>query len=1021
MRVMPRRGLALLLAASSAACSLHGTIVSAQLPTPQLTSIYPPGAKQGAAVDLAVAGADLDDGDRLLFSHPGIVATPKLSDPSEFVKGQKPVPGAFRVQVAPDVPAGIYEVRAISRFGVSNPRAFVIGSTDELLEAGGNNQADKAIELAIGAVVNGRADANARDYYKVTLAQGQRVLIECQARLIDSRMDAMLVLLDPNQREVARSRDFRSGDPMIDFTAPAAGVYTIVIYDFVFAGGADHFYRLSAHNRPYIDFVYPPSGLAGSTAPVTVYGRNLPGGQVDEQVKVAGRALEKVAAPVAFPGAPNTQRLSSNRTSDPRSVFLDEVDVSLAGNVPYSLHLAAAPVIVEAEPNSNAAQAQKITLPCEIVGQFYPARDVDYFQFDAKKGESYQIETLAHRMGLNSDPVMRVQRVTKNDKGEEVLADIATVDDPGDRNNRIGGDFDTSTDDPAYRFAVPEDGTYRLSIRDQFGDARNDPRYVYRASITPLRPDFRMVVVPQPTVSPPNPQALPLGASVVRRGGTASLQVQIERQHDLNGEIQLTVEGLPAGVQAPPVTVAAGATSATIIVVANDNVESWAGPVKVVGKAAVAGGEVVRQAKGGAVTWGTGNRQQQLPVFRTTSDIVFAVCGKDLDPALAVPAENKVWETSLGGTLTIPVNLTRRGEYKEAVKLVAAGLPGEIKPGELNLDPNTATANLSVPINNQATKPGLYTFVLRSDSKFKYVRNPDAIKSAEDDQQLVTQLQTQADAKAKETTAAKDAAVKAAEESAAGQKQAEQTNTTAATAAKQAAEVAKQAGDKLTAAKDAAAKDPNNQSLVDAAAAAQKAADEAAAAAKKAAEQAAAAEKALTEAVAKAKAAAEAKVQAEAAAKQAQDRLTLLNTKKQEVDKRVTDTKAANQPKDVTFAILSAPITIRVVPSPLVLTPAAPAVAVKQGAKVEVAYKLDRQFGFADQVEMSLEPPQGVAGIPAAKGMLPNGQADGKLELAVEKTAPEGEHKFTLRAKAKFNNVNVESTQTITVKVEKGE
>ena len=206
-------------------------------------------------------------------------------------------------------------------------------------------------------------------------------------------------LLDPNQREVARSRDFRNGDPLIDFTAPAAGAYTIVVYDFVFAGGADHFYRLSAHNRPYIDFVYPPSGVPGSTTPVTVYGRNLPGGQVDEQVKVAGRALEKVAAPVAFPAAPNTQRISSGRTSDPRSVFLDEVDVLLAGNVPYSLHLAAAPVVVEVEPNSSAAQAQKITLPCEIVGQFYPARDVDYFQFDAKKGEGYQIETLAHRMG----------------------------------------------------------------------------------------------------------------------------------------------------------------------------------------------------------------------------------------------------------------------------------------------------------------------------------------------------------------------------------------------------------------------------------------------------------------------------------------------------------------------------------------------------------------------------------------------------------------------------------------------
>ena len=62
--------------------------------------------------------------------------------------------------------------------------------------------------------------------------------------------------------------------------------------------------------------------------------------------------------------------------------------------------------------------------------------------------------------------------ITKNDKGEEVLTDVAQVDDPAERNTKIGTDFDTSTDDPSYRLDATEDATYRLMVRDQFGDGR---------------------------------------------------------------------------------------------------------------------------------------------------------------------------------------------------------------------------------------------------------------------------------------------------------------------------------------------------------------------------------------------------------------------------------------------------------------------------------------------------------------------------------------------------------------------
>ncbi|MBM4004800.1 MAG: hypothetical protein FJ295_16190 [Planctomycetes bacterium] len=993
--------------------------LSAQVPTPQLTSVFPPGASQGAALDLAVAGADLDESDRLIFSHSGILATAKFVEPTEFSKARTPVAGSYRVTVARDVPPGNYEVRAISRFGISNPRMFVVSAVEELQKTADNNQPEKAMEIPIGPVVNGRATANARDFYKVNLQAGQRVLIECQAQQIDSRMDATLVLYGPDRKEIVRNRDFRNADPLIDFTPPVAGSYTIAVYDFVYAGGPDHFYRLSVHTRPYVDFVFPPSGRPGTTSMVTVYGRNLPFGQPDEQLKVAGASLQKLTMPVAFPADASSELLAVDGSIAPRASLLDATEFRVAGTIPQLIHLAQEQVISESEPNNGGSAVQSISIPCELVGQFYPAADVDVFQFDAKKDQVFAMEVLAHRLGLNCDPLLQVQRVIRNEKGEETLSEIATADDPGDRNNRIGSDFDTSTDDPTVRFTAPEDGVYRLVIRDQFGGARNDSRYIYRVVIRALTPDFRLVAVPQPLLSPPNPQVSPLGASVVRRGGTSVIPVLIDRRDDFRGEVQLSVEGLPHGVSAPSVIAAADATSVQLVLVATENAESWVGPVWIVGRSKVGEREVLRQARVGACVWGTGNRQAQLPEFRATRQLILAVCGKDLDPAL-VQSEDKVWETSLGGTLTIPINLTRRGEYKEAVKLVASGLPGEIKPGELNLDANTATANLAVPIANQNTKPGVYTFSLRSDSKFKHVRNPDAIRSAEEDQQLVGQLQTQADAKLKETTAAKDGAVKAAEESVAGMKQAEQAKTTAATAAQQTAEASKAAAEKLAVAKDAAGKDTTNQALADAAAAAQKAADEAAAAAKSAAEQAAVADKNLAEAQAKAKAAEEAKVKAEQAAKEAQDKLNLLNQKKQEVDKRVNDTKQANQPKDLTFAIVSTPIKIRVVPTPIAMTSPAPVAPVKQGAKGEVALKIERRYGFAEDLEVTFEAPQGVA-ITAAKTSVPGAQADARLEVVVDKAVAPGDHACTVRAKGKFNNVNIEGTLPVTLKIEKAE
>src|SRR4029077_8886930 len=114
--------------------------------------------------------------------------------------------------------------------------------------------------------------------------------------------------------------------------------------------------------------------------------------------------------------------------SQPAAANLDGIEYRLRvpesgrmekiSNTP-NLGFAKAPIIIEQEPNNQPTAAQKVSLPCEYVGQFYPQDDRDWITFDAKKGDAYWIEVISQRLGLPTSPFVLIQRVTKDDNGKE--------------------------------------------------------------------------------------------------------------------------------------------------------------------------------------------------------------------------------------------------------------------------------------------------------------------------------------------------------------------------------------------------------------------------------------------------------------------------------------------------------------------------------------------------------------------------------------------------------------------------
>jgi hypothetical protein len=744
-----------------------------QLPTAQLTSVFPPGGKQGSAVEVTVAGADLDDLEKLVFNHPGLSAVAKMIAATELEPTPRPVPNQFTVKIAADVPPGVYEARAAGRFGLSNPRSFAVGVLNELTDGGGNNAAEKAVEVAIGSTVNGRVEANNYDFFRLNLKSGERVLIDVAAERLDSRLDGTLVLLGPDGNEIAREKGGIGADPVLDFTAPAAGAYTLKLHDAVYGGGEPYFYRMTVSAAPFVDFVFPPCGPAGSSNQYTLYGRNLPGGQLAEGLSIGGVPLQKLPVIIPLPAgdAPRCQ-LAVTAGSPLKQAWQDAIAFRLptiaAPANPVPIYFSKSPtVVVEQEPNGEPKSAQKVAIPCEYAGQFYPQRDSDWVEFEAKKGQTYWIEVISSQLGLDSDPAFTLFRVTKNDKGEEQMSEIAQVDDTPERTRQIGADYDATSDDPAYKFVVPDDGAYRLLVRDQFGDGRKDPSFVYRLSIRTPDPDFRLLAYP---VSPPANQQqanlTPLASACVRKGGAAAIGLSVQRRDEYAGEIAVSVEGLPPGVICSGAVLGGTADEGALVLVAAEDASNWAGPIKVIAKGKDGDKEVVREARYGVAVWGSPNRQQQPGEFRLAPCFSLGVIGGDMEPALVRIGEDKVYETALGGSVELPIKLDRRGDFKDAVKLVAMGVAQPMKPKDVTLAADAKEGKLEITLNQQNLKPGAYTFYLRGESKrSKYARNPDAISAAEAEQKRLAEMLAALASEVKSTGEAKDeAAHKASQE-----------------------------------------------------------------------------------------------------------------------------------------------------------------------------------------------------------------------------------------------------------------
>lgn len=447
----------------------------------------------------------------------------------------------------------------------------------------------------------------------------------------------------------------------------------------------------------------------------------------------------------------------------------------------------------ETEPNNLPAQVQKVSLPCDIGGSFFPAADVDTYEFTAKKGEVWWVEVASERLGLNTDPFVLVQRVTKTGD-KETLADVAELYD-------IAGPMKVSTngysyDGPPYdagspdvngKFEVKEDGTYRLQLRDLFGGTRNDPGNVYRLIVRQATPDFSLASWAVHMTLRNGDRASLSKPLALRAGSSVAFEVAVIRRDGFDGEIELGMDGLPPGVSAKGLKIGKGKTYGHMIISAASDAKNAVAIATMRGSATINGATVTRPCRVASMEWPVKDAKGEIPAPRLMADVPVSVTDSEHAPITIAAAENKVWEAKAGETLKIPLKVTWRNEFTgTSIKVKAYG-DGFTTIKEFDIPIKASAHEVVIDLAALKTPPGDYTLAFYSLGITKYRYNPAAVPLAEAEQKKAEQLLATAAAEAKKFAATDANAAKVAAEK---QKQAEAAMTSASKRMKSIADAA---------------------------------------------------------------------------------------------------------------------------------------------------------------------------------------------------------------------------------------
>ena len=694
---------------------LTAAMAWAQLPVAKLNTVFPLGGPAGSTVEVTVSGSDLDDPTGLVFSDPRVTGTP--------VSGSA---DRFRVALPAGISGDSLDLRVQGRYGVSNPRAFAVGTAaPELRWTNNPVSLAQAFDLPLEAVVNGRVGAQEVLWFRFQGEAGQALGVRVEARELDSRLVPDLALTDAAGAELARVRRRE----WFDFKLPAKGAYFLKLNDSLYRGGDTHGFRLVLTARPRVAFAVPQVLQAGRSQRVTLYGRRLPGGHPSTVLGADGAPLEQRDLEITAPAEASVPSATVEALGRPAASLLAQESWLWRGSEGLS---PTQPVLFGLTSLSVIAGAStglvSVAPPCEFSSLFPVRGQWSGVTFEAKKGQVFWVELGSERWGHPVDPMAVVQRAKTPEAALEGAGWVDVLELADTEQNLGDREFPTAHRDAGARLEIPETGRYRIVVRDGFRRGDTVDRYPYRLSLRPETPDFQLVAFPMPPARAGEDRALPVMPSVIRRDQTVAFRVVAFRRDGFQGEIELGASGLPPGVRASTTRIASGQNTGVLLLSASIEA-SGAGLWQVEGKAALGSGIQTRKAAVASLVWPVADYNNENPVVRRSRSGAVAVVTQELAPVsirvgTASPSAD-------GATWKFPLHIQRHGEFQGAFNLKTAGHSAWDKVKEISVPEKATNLVAEMALGDARLPTGRHTLWLQGSVAGKYRQAPEALVAAE--------------------------------------------------------------------------------------------------------------------------------------------------------------------------------------------------------------------------------------------------------------------------------------------------
>jgi len=679
---------------------LASSPVFAELPNPVLNTVFPPGGQAGTTLNVQISGTALDGLSQLRCVQPGI----------QFQKLQD---DTFQVTIANTVPSGFYDVRAICGERISSPRTFFVSHRQQVVEHLPNNTVDSATNVSTNSVISGRIEkAGDTDYFRFQAVSGERIVIECWATRIDSRLQPLVELYQADQQPVRTIPHTRGEDVLIDFQVPADGSYLIQVRDVTFSGSSDHYYRLDIDKGPRVAFTMPAAITRDQPGPVTLYGWNLPS-------EVPSKPVSPGTSPSYDTVELDSIQLNTFSEHKPpipqraHEVEADRFAIPFPGSdIPITLGISEVPVVRENQTNHSPTQAFPISLPCEINGQLTVGAEEDWYILDAQGGEVIWLEAFGDRIGSPVDLDLSVM-------APDGKTELAHFEDQ--LNNPGGSPFPSTHLDPSGMWTAPSKGSYYLVIRNMIGDLVKDPRRLYRLLVRRQEAEFALAAIASRSDVP--------SALNIARGGRSMLQVLAFRRRGWNGPIRIHAANLPKGIHCPDVWIGPGVTYTPLVFEAEETAPAFDGTLQLEGHIDLGSTTLQRPVRGGTMV------RSGLPngAGRLTDELAFAVAGHAPLKIIANasnPEQHPLYGNLdvnyfQGSILNVAVHVERSDpEHQADVQLTGFGLPSLVQNQQVTIPAGTNKGFISFYLPPQLA-PGTYSIAIQTSTTAPIQKDSD--------------------------------------------------------------------------------------------------------------------------------------------------------------------------------------------------------------------------------------------------------------------------------------------------------